>query len=358
MVDPYDEEMRKRALSEWSSSKYALFNPRDISIHSRLQSGVTVKDQFMGRITDVDTGEFEFPDLDTLWTDAGLEKPSGYQNLSIVSIPRFTYPVISFATKLPTLDTTKKWHFGSEGGTIHQTLDVHFRAEGDGHIYTKLGGSTSEVAMLADSHLPADYDTAKNRYIVRLCRNRAEWVIGGDIVAVALFGLDESIPTWEDTEPYNLGGLVDEWISPKTSRTKLEVAKPWDEKVTFPIDKSWECIYASDGPAVPPRQHSLYNENTSTKWRSLATGGSVQTSHPVPIWGYQSKVIYVEADAAGDLAIEIYVGGGWQEYDSVTLTANELEEYTLPAEMQAPIMRCVYTPTDADTIAYGEVHLA
>jgi len=204
--------------------------------------------------------------------------------------------------------------------------------------------------------LPGDYDSAENTY--RLFRNRGQsWLtIGNELRAVILDGVPEDLPTWENDPPYALGSLNENMGSEFSFKT---VARSTNEKeFTFPLTTEETCFGMFQGQPTPPRQFPLYNENTDTKWSSLATGGSVQTSHPIPIWGYPNKTLYFEADAAGTLDIEVYVGGGWRVYDSPSITANELLNYTFPAEMQAPIMRCVYTPTDADTIAYGEVDVA
>jgi len=124
------------------------------------------------------------------------------------------------------------------------------------------------------------------------------------------------------------------------------------------VDFNPAALYWCENSSTVPLNLPLYNEDTETKWSNLDTNGNTQTSHPVPIWGYPNRTLYFESDAAGTLDIEIYVGGGWQVYDSPSVTANELLSYNLPAEMQAPLMRCVYTPTDSDTITYSEVHLA
>ena len=211
--------------------------------------------------------------------------------------------------------------------------------------------------------LPSDYDTAENHY--RIFRYKGGWwfTINNTLRAVILDGVPEGTPTWENNPPYALGSITESMGKEFQFKTKVsdrsdEPDYETGDAFTFELSSKRPLFGLWSGQPTPPRQFALYNENTSTRWSGLATGGSVQTSHPVPIWGYPNKTLYFESDAAGTLDIEVYVGGGWRVYDSPSITANELLSYNLPAEMQAPIMRCVYTPTNADTIAYGEVHLA
>jgi len=198
-------------------------------------------------------------------------------------------------------------------------------------------------------------------YNLNVHKGFAEFYVQFELVAVIVYGKAFTGSTeklYANTEPYSL--LVSNFSPPMQMPTLQEIsavnaAGEYIEKtVGYPLDE----YHFTAGQPLPVRQFSLYKESSTTKWSGLDTGGTKQTSHPVPIAGYPNKTVYFKSDAAGTLDIEVYVNGGWEVYDSITPTANELEYIGLPTEMQAPLLRCVYTPTDADTINLAEVNLS
>ena len=300
-------------------------------------------------------------DVNKYVDEEGIHYPDrGGGWLRILSRQSFTYPCLTLTTKLPTLkedrviilDCTVGRHAGNGMGSF-SLIDTDF------FLRANKAGERTDL-KLNDNLIPSDYDTDTNCYQLKISETALEGYINGELVGVILFGVKEGIPKWENSEPYAIGS------HPRTLSRNFHFgvelnyrSVPNPEAFTFPLNLvSHERILMSNGASTPPRQYPLYKENTSTKWNGLATGGSVQTSHPVPIWGYPNKTLYFKSDASGTLDIEVYVGGGWEVYDSVSPTAGELETYLLSQEMQAPIMRCVYTPTDDDTINLAEVNLA
>jgi len=220
------------------------------------------------------------------------------------------------------------------------------------NIYAEVhgGGDVGLYEDLEVTSLISDPTGTDHYYFVKVNRGFSEFYVDQDLIAVIVHGADVNSVIQNNTEPYSVG------------LTKARLPARMPNLMENGTDNLWkirpEDIRMSEGFPAPTRKLSLYNEGTTTEWSNLATGGAVQTSHPVPIMGYGRKTAYVQADAAGDVDIDLYLDGDWRTYDSVTLTANELEHYTLPAEVQAPLMRLVYTPTDADTITLGEVGLA
>jgi len=261
--------------------------------------------------------------------------------------------------KLPTLETGVNWKLAYD--TEHQgaTGDITFEpisgneTSAEFRAHTRLGNISLEVTNL----LPGDYDTAENVYRIFRTKQGAWFTINNTLKAVILDGVPDAIPTWQNNSPYALGSLNENMGTEFKFKTNVWSSTS-SKEFTFPLKTTEKCFAMFEGQPLPPRQFPVYNENSSTQWDALATGGTIQTSHPIPIWGYPNKTIYFKSDAAGTLDIEVYVGGGWETYDSPSLTANELLTYNFPAEMQAPIARLVYTPTDTDTINLAEVYLS
>ncbi|MHA1262696.1 MAG: hypothetical protein ACTSSA_11515 [Candidatus Freyarchaeota archaeon] len=296
-------------------------------------------------------------DVDDYWTEDGLRCPAEYTEVEIYTRKVYSYPLVVFRTPLFSmpLDTGVQIFLGLVAGDTLQTPSACLHQDGgitNFHVYVE-----GTASMTVTSLLPANYDTGYNRYAIKLNKCNAELFINGVLRAVALFGLPNGIPSWQDTEPYCLRGSVNAPIHsalPALINLKTSIG----QEATFPMPSNRQVFAYLPGDPLPPRQFPVYNENSSTKWSNLATGGNTITSHPIPVWGYPNKTLYFMADAAGALDIEVYVGGGWRVYDSPTLTANKLLVYSFPAEMQAPVMRLVYDPTDADTIVLAEVDMA
>jgi len=346
------EEEAKRALSEWASSKYATLEgaKQSIQLSGRLRGELS--DFFnatnLSRTKSVDPADY--------WTSDGLE------DAYVFTRGVFRYPTLLARGQLPTmgagvradmsLATGESGYIAEHTRFLVEESEVEFE-----YGYVQYGGADIDMVIHDASWFPSDYDTADHTYKIVVKGNGAELWIDDVLRVVVVGGYDITGSTGhtkinQKNPPYAVGLYEAETITPDLTG----VFMAHDGKLG--VDITGDNLQVVSGDPFPPQRFPLYNWNTDTEWSGLSTGGSVQTSHPVPIWGYQNKTVYAQADAAGSLAIEIYAGGDWREYDSVTLTANELEHYTLPAEMQAPLMRCVYTPTDDDTIAYGEVHLA
>jgi len=255
---------------------------------------------------------------------------------------------------LPTLGdlgTDEVHRYGLEYGSGAKPYHIQF-VLGQGYISLELkryglGGGVGMTTVL-----PSDYDTADHHYSLKANKGIVEFWIDHQPKAFGILGptgYRKEVEVKSNTEPYPI--FLVPWGFHGKAPLKLE-----NNKGSTPMEVSDVSVHT--GQARPARRFQLFVEDSTTKWNNYDTGGTVQTSHPVPIWGYPNKTLYFKADAGGDLDIEVYVGDGWEVYDTVSLTANELENYPFPREMQAPLMRCVYTPTDADTILLGEVDLA
>ncbi len=296
-------------------------------------------------------------DVDDYWTEDGIRCPAEYKEIEIYTRKVYSYPLVVFRTPLFSmpLEPGVQIYLGLCAGDLFQTPSTCLHQVGsitNFHVYVE--GTASMNVM---SLLPSDYDTWYNRYAIKLNKCNAELFINGVLRAVALFGLPNGIPRWQDTEPYCLYGSRNAPVHsalPAVIDLKTDIG----QEATFPMPSNKQVIAYLPGDPLPPRQFPVYNENSSTRWSNLSTGGNTVTSHPIPVWGYPRKTVYFMSDAAGTLNIEAYLGGGWRTYDSVTVAANELTVYPFPAEVQIPIIRLVYEPTDDDTIIFAEVDMS
>jgi len=194
------------------------------------------------------------------------------------------------------------------------------------------------------AYLPADFMTALHRYACKVNKGSVEYRIDSALVLSVIYAPDSAF--------YSLAG------PPYDIRIIPEISEPGGMFHIHLEDTNTVAVPGfSDGDPLPPRQYALYTENTNTKWTGLAPG-AVVTSHPVPVWAYPRKTLVFQANAAGNLDIQVYVGGGWRSWvpGGITLVANQLEVYNLNGEV--PIVRCVYTRVAAETITLAEWYLS
>jgi len=379
----FSQEQHRENLRDWSSSKYAaLVGETGLRAEERFSAG-DLEQFFVGEIKKDGVGWIEV-DLDDYWDNKGIHHPgTGYGHLHVHSKTKQRYPVVSRDMVLPSVsdlvvDAGGELRWGLEGG--RHAAGTHFLIfVGNPFIeavdknaiwfqayHSPRGAETARNIEITDL-LPADYGSAYHNYFIEGNKGTKFLYVDSELVAVFVTGVEDNLPKWENSEPYALTSFP------------MEGAEYY-YKYEFKADKefTWEapsigedgkglkdapsgatpCMGWFAGDPHPPKTMKIHNENTSTKWEGLDTGGAVQTSHPIPTNGYPKKTLYFQSDAAGTLDIEVYAGGGWRVYDSPTIAANELEVYEFPQEAQFPIMRCVYTPTDDDTITLAQVSLS
>lgn len=248
--------------------------------------------------------------------------------------------------------TPALFHFYDDGGTDyfqakagaglvnrHLTLDIMDRLKG----------------------LTTDYNDV-NQYQLKVGKGVIEFYINWVLAAVIVTGVGLPDFSGGDATVTSAGTNTGEYAVgvasipvPPGSSSLVEAISP--ENTSFEWNIQARDFRVVEGMAHPPRSWVLRASSDGSAWDSLDTGGSVQTSRPIPIQGYKNKTVYFKSDAGGDLDIEIYTAtGSWEVYDTISVTADELEVYSITNK--APLVRCVYTPTDSDTINLGEVHLS
>lgn len=326
---------------------------QSIQIEHRLDR--RLKDFFNAR-HDVAGVTSRLDDIESVWDANGLRPPSDWQHTAIFSRKAFMYPSLTAWAILPTLDPAlTNFGFGFEDGGRAPGGAACFSGSGNLLRAETLARSIGGHLVLTP-FLPADYDTAYHRYGVKINRCNVEYTIDGALVAIVLFGLQSlTIPTIGNTLPYCLRGIATDLCVQMTSYLEVPYSNP-NSWIGIPANDNY--FVASDDDPLPPRCYKLYTEETSTEWNGLATAGNVVTSHPIPVWGYPNKTLVFQADAAGSLDIQVYVGGDWRSWvpGGITLVANQLEVYNLNGEIA--VARCVYTPTNNDTITLAECYLS
>ena len=281
--------------------------------------------------------------VNNYWDSTGVK-----HRVAIYSRRSFKYPVLAAHGKWPTGESGLDNYIGFEAGCQTYLFIAALRQAGT--TFQFRCGAYAWISLVVTDLMPADYDTADNLYTFVVSRTRTELYIEKVLKAVVLHSVSEPIPKWENNPPYALGGIAEP--TPIEITTLLENNSSKDVVLGFGTGYNF---VASDGDPLPPRQYLIYTENSSTKWVGNSFSDTI-TSHPVPVWGYPKKCFLFQSNAAGTIAIEVYAGGGWREVVSETVTANELWDYVL--NLEVPIARMKYTPTNSDTIAVAECNLS
>ena len=311
----------------------------------------SLNDFYNARIYNPTTGKSTRPDLDDLWTVDGYRKPKGYQYFAAYSRKAFKYPVLSAYGKFPTGKTGLRNWIGFEAGGCSRLYIAALR-QSDTDFYLCCGETPPWFLAKITNLMPSHYDTTNNIYTIAVSESRTELFINRVLRGVGLHCLSEDIPKWENNPPYAIMSVKSPAISVVT--TLIEICGPAEEEVILGFGYG-SSFMASDGNRCPPRHFAVYTENSSTKWAGSTFSDTV-TSHPIPVWGYTKKCFLFQSNAAGTIAIEVYAGGDWREVVSETVTANELWDYVL--NLEVPIARMKYTPTNSDTIAVAECNLS
>jgi len=276
-----------------------------------------------------------------VWDDDGFKAdPSA----AVYSRRCFSYPYLSVRTELPelTLDGQSLW-FGFENDAGLGTGAAMFRyyQTGGAKRFVALFGGAWYVAVydLTDA-LPADAETAKHIYTIKVNRMNVEFYID---YARRLTVINDSAafpavtyPPYAIARPY--------MPIPTHMHTIIELSTPEGE-LTFPLTPEWFRV--EDGEPIPPRVDALRLADSTAPLRGQTVPSGTIRSHPIPIFGYEGKTLYFRADtnsASDGLVIEtLSEAGNWRTYDAVTYTANDDWFYSIAGELK--IIRLAYTPS-------------
>jgi len=293
------------------------------------------------------TSEF-WTTLSEITSDNGQYKcPMGSISIGTFSKQAYRYPYVSYKTMLPTLNAPGQLvEFGIETDARIGSGIATFRHELIANtelLYIRTGGS-EDYAGAANITLarPVNYKSVRHAYTIVTTKNQIEFYIDNKLVGVAIHSAN--IASFMTTNPVNyppyaiLGTEL-----PITPNQSVAIScRGNGTELIFPLSPT--NVWFSDGESNPSRVYPLYQNGTSTLFSgSIIVAGSV-VSHPIPIFGFEGKTIYFQANQAGTLLIEILdQTNTWRTYDTVTTVANTLTSYTITAE--AILSRITFTPT-------------
>ncbi|MFC2000787.1 hypothetical protein ACFLXE_08580 [Chloroflexota bacterium] len=314
----------------------------------------SLNDLFIGTGREPGETTFHRIDLDQYWDADGFYLPDGAGCFRATSRKAFSYPIVTFYTKLPTM--TEDNHFWL--GLITEPDGVNSVAcfEWDrGRFMAQIGDLAINTTVNISSFLPSSYDTARHRYSIKVNRSTVEFYVDYQLVAIGMGGLlPRGIYTKlsENSPPYAVFGNFEPLMANSLSAF-VEIDTDGGD-LLLPIDLTTNSFSVAEGDPQPARQYVLYNENTQTLWVGQSVSAKI-ISHPIPIKGYSSKTLLFQTGGEGTLDIMVYAGRDWRLYKSVSVSANTLVTESISCE--APFIRCEYTPNGSQTICVSEFNM-
>jgi hypothetical protein len=277
--------------------------------------------------------------------DGRLVLPAGLQAVSICSKQSFTYGVLYAYTK--SSPDCVFWVGCERGGAGDRLVAFNFQP-------TTLRIGIDGVLTPISAVQPSDYATAKHYYHLVASRVGCFFFIDYVLRAVAYFGMP-ALSTIAGPPYYILFGkripgpigfqAFVEGYGIDTSKQRTVSLSPHDFRF-------------SAGEAMPAMALSLYKAGTDTPLAGLSVNPDV-TSHAIPVLGYREKTLYLRANGAGSVRVEVLTqAGNWREYYSDTVSANTL--WWLKMTGDAALARLYFAPTsppatitDAEAILSG-----
>jgi len=272
----------------------------------------------------------------TPWTGY-ITNPSTLHGIGIYSKRAFRYPVLSFRAIIPTILFGSSIYVGFENGSMGGNGLAFFMFH-SGASYVVIGSFGGSTNLNITGLLPADFRTALHTYTVELNKTMAVFYV--DNVAIA-YGLitPNSAFTAILGPPYGLFSTENP-VSPVQSAFAEVVGAGNALRLALPP------IYfrVSDGDPLPPKVIRLYDAGTNTLFAGLTIAAGSETSHPVPVFGYDTKTFHFRASQAGTLLIEVLMEtNNWRTYDTLPVAADTPLYYSMYG--QAVLTRITFTPS-------------
>ncbi|RLG35631.1 MAG: hypothetical protein DRN91_09170, partial [Candidatus Alkanophagales archaeon] len=282
-------------------------------------------------------------------SDGEFKCPADVFSVSVMSKIAYRYPVMTFRTKIPSMveEQDIEIGFSTQSVTGVGKAIFGFSSKGMG-VTVSSGYKVINKDLKAAS--PADRETVRHRYTIKVNVNNVEFFIDNELVCVAILMPSPKIFAFE-YPPYAIFNVYNPFASELNAW--IEVEGHLKGELVFPLAPSQ--INFSGGAPRPPRVYRLYKENSTDLLAGLDVDPDV-TSHPVPVFGYEGKTLLFQADGAGTLEIQVLTqAGNWRTYDSISVSANSLEAYPMTGD--AALMRVYFAPdsppakiTDAEVV--------
>jgi len=276
------------------------------------------------------------------WGKIDLPTPREHSFLCAYTKDVYSYPHGSVLTKLPDrtlISTGALFPFGFEAGPIGLMGLIAFQISSDKNFYAQVGGKWGSIGdnvrIDLTSELPADYTTALHLYEIKVNRMNAEFYIDKVLKAVVLTGVPLATISGP---PYAIAGIASKISSKYPAFIELAYTN------LGPYELSPVNLKVFDGDPAPPRLYRLYVSGTNTILAGYSISSGSVTSHPIPVFGYEGKTLFFQANQAGSLTIQILTQtGNWRTYDSVSVSANTLSKYILTGDIV--LARIIFTPS-------------
>jgi hypothetical protein len=291
-------------------------------------------------------------DLSRYWGST-LTLPPNANYLAIYSRVPVRYGYIMAYVKYPDWagwgydDFSGLWVGFELGGGERWGIAAWWLRKGGGanRLYAHAGGC-GQYAYVAEqtANLPGDYTTAKHAYWVKVNRHQIWFGIDSRIRAVVILaksGIAQQL--YNNSAPYTI--YIAPFHVPEVQFALIELsASKGGKHVGATIELSVESVRFSEGDPQPPLALPLYVEASDTLLAGWSISSGSVTSHPVPVFGYESKTLYFMANQGGTLEVQVYtLSGNWRTYDTVSVTANALVKYRIADP--ALLARVVFTPS-------------
>ena len=285
------------------------------------------------------------------WTKDGLRCPSDSREIAVWTRRTFKYPKATVIAKLPLPKTGVFYYpialFSMATSEWNGAIEFHSY---DSEQYDILVASEWRTAVqhprvFLQDLLPANYDTGFHTYSLKINKWGVEFFIDGRLRAVAI-GVNRDVKFHlSNTKPYAItvgyANIGSEYTFGLRVGNVGTAPATWQERI-LPISPHFVAV--GDGDPLPPRAYHLYNTGTDNRLAGMSITTDSVTSYPVPMWGYDRKVLYFMADQAGTLEIQVLsMTNNWRTYDSVSVSANTLLKYRI--EDPVILARAVFTPS-------------
>jgi hypothetical protein len=266
----------------------------------------------------------------------------------------FIHPQLTAWVKLPYLspvgnETIMMYFLGFENGSEYFNGIASFclttsPSLGSNILRVAVGPLGGYIFLSINAVKPADFNTAYHVYRVVSARDMVFFIIDDRIRCVAVKCLQGGyVKVKENTPPYSIV-LTPPMSSSLTALIEINTNRSLEAPSDFAVPISPYCFRVSDGEETIPLSLPLYLENSDTALAGYSISSGSVTSHPIPVFGYRDKTLFLQASQSGSVSIEVYtLAGNWRTYDSDTVSANTLWRYKMTGD--AVLARLTFTPT-------------
>jgi len=308
----------------------------------------------------------------TTYSDAGdgykfdgeFRLPRNLARVAVYSVKAYRYPQLMIAAKLPSLSFLGNedqifFCFGFEHGAAFFNglllMMVRTTTTFSNYLQAYIGTRQGQAIPTLEVYKPSDWNTAEHVYRIHVTKNLATfWIDHRPILFVVLCGVSPIVTVKENVQPYSIL-LAQQMPSSLTAMMEIWSTRTSEATADIVANVSPYRFRVSEGSEIEPIALPLYVEDTSTKLAGYSLSSGTLVSHPIPVFGFNSRTIFFRANQSGTVNIEARsLTGNWRTYDSKSYTADSNFFYVITGDLT--LARLTYTPsTYPASIAEGEV---